>query len=81
MPSPLQSLKALAKRQPYYIAAVACLGLGVFLHWFLFLAFLCALRPLHEEIERLREQLHAAGSEPPAAAAAAARTRPASAAR
>ena len=57
MSSHIQNLKTLAKRHKYYVCAVVCLGLGVFLHWFLFLAFLCALKPLHEEIDRMRHQL------------------------
>lgn len=56
MTSLLESIDGVSA-QTFYLAASAFFGVGLFLHWFLFLAFLCVLPPLHQDIENLREQL------------------------
>lgn len=68
----LGKVSLLTERQNFLFAAAGFVGVGLFMHWFLFLAFLCVLPPLNEDIERLREDLLHASVESvkPVAAAA-----------
>lgn len=56
MVNPIKYLKSIPG-QTCYLVAAAFFGVGLFVHWFLFFAFLCILPPLHADVEKLRDQI------------------------